>query len=71
VVFLDALANIYGMVGEPDLALPILAHSLATPAGLFVQDLRLDPAWDPLRGDARFQQLLKQYGVDETRRVSR
>jgi serine/threonine-protein kinase len=71
VVFLGALAKIYGMVGEPDRALPILAHSLATPGGLFVQSLRLHPEWDPLRGDARFQQLLKQYGVDETRHVSR
>ena len=59
VALLGALARIYVMVGEPDLALPILAHSLATPGGLCVNELRLHPDWDPLRSDPRFQQLIE------------
>jgi len=25
-------------------------------------ELRLEPVWDPLRGDARFQQMLAKFG---------
>jgi tetratricopeptide (TPR) repeat protein len=60
---LNDLAQIYVMVGEFDLALPIIQHSLATPAGLFAGDLRFDPVWDPIRGDPRFQNLLAQPDV--------
>ncbi len=58
---LNALAGIYTMLGEADLALPLIEHSLATPGGLEVQWLRFDPAWDPLRSDPRFKQLLEKY----------
>ena len=59
---LSGLARIYALVGEPNLALPILEHSLATPGGLLVEYVRISPSWDRLRGDPRFQQLLKKYG---------
>jgi tetratricopeptide (TPR) repeat protein len=58
---LGGLAAIYVMVGEPNLALPIIEHSLATPGGMLVEQVRISPVWDGLRGDARFQQLLKKY----------
>lgn len=57
---LTHLAEIYVMVGEFDLALPIIQHSLASPAGLFASDLRFDPVWDPIRVDPRFLKLLEQ-----------
>lgn len=44
--------------------MPLLAKALATP-GIGEQYspvmLWLDPYWDPIRRDARFQALLKQY----------
>jgi len=54
----------YAQAGRPDLAVPLLAKALATrgiggdysPVMLW-----LDPYWDPIRKDARFQALLRQY----------
>ncbi|MBA3832591.1 MAG: hypothetical protein H0X34_12000 [Chthoniobacterales bacterium] len=57
---LTHLAEIYVTVGERDLALPIIQHSLASPAGLFASELRFDPVWDPIRADARFLNLMQQ-----------
>jgi TolB-like protein/Flp pilus assembly protein TadD len=55
-------ARIHMMCGDADTALSLLERSLQTPAGITVNELRLDPIWDPLRGDARFQQLLAKFG---------
>ena len=52
------LAQIYTSVGEKDLALQLLEHSLKTPHGITVPALKIDPAWDPLREDPRFKQLI-------------
>jgi hypothetical protein len=35
---------------------------LQTPSGITIQELRLDPVWDALRGNPRFQQMLKKFG---------
>jgi tetratricopeptide (TPR) repeat protein len=63
-------ARIYAMLGDADHAVPILAQMLTAPSDLHVHALRLEPEWDSLRADPRFQQLLKQYGADETMRTS-
>jgi len=52
------LAQIYAWTGENDAALELLERSLITPAGVTVSSLKLNPVWDPLRGDARFQALI-------------
>jgi TolB-like protein/cytochrome c-type biogenesis protein CcmH/NrfG len=53
-----SLAQIYAWVGEKDQALQLVDHLLQTPNGVTVSMLKLDPMWDPLRGDPRFQALI-------------
>ena len=53
-----ALAQIYAWTGENDSAFELLERSLTTPAGVTVSSLKLNPVWDPLRSDARFQALI-------------
>ncbi|HEY4639691.1 MAG TPA: hypothetical protein VIG87_07200, partial [Candidatus Udaeobacter sp.] len=54
-----ALAQIYAWTGENDAALELLEQSLSTPAGVTVSSLKLNPIWDPLRSDGRFQALIE------------
>jgi TolB-like protein/Flp pilus assembly protein TadD len=55
------LAKIYTWTGETDHALQLLDHSLSTPSGITVSSLKLDPVWDPLRSDPRFQALIDKH----------
>jgi TolB-like protein/Tfp pilus assembly protein PilF len=56
-----SLAQIYAWVGENDQALGLIDRSLQTPNGVTVSMLKLDPMWDPLRNDPRFQALVDKY----------
>jgi TolB-like protein/Flp pilus assembly protein TadD len=56
-----ALAEIYSWVGEHDEAFRLLDHLLTVPNGLTVPMVKLDPVWDPLRKDPRFQALIDKY----------
>ena len=53
--------------GDRETALKLLDRSLETPYGMTVHELRLDPMWDALRGDPRFQQLLVKHGAHSDR----
>ena len=53
-----ALAQIYAWTRENDAAFELLERSLITPAGVTVSSLKLNPIWDPLRSDSRFQGLI-------------
>ena len=55
-------ARINMMCGDMETALALLDKSLQTPAGVNINELRLDPIWDPLRQDARFQRMLAKFG---------
>src|SRR5437867_4906995 len=55
------LAQIYAWTGETDQALQLIDRSLSTPNGVTVPFLALDPMWDPLRDDPRFQALIDRY----------
>jgi TolB-like protein/Flp pilus assembly protein TadD len=55
------LAQIYAWTGEFEEAFRLLDHLLVIPNGLNVPMLKLDPAWDPLRKDPRFQALIDKY----------
>ncbi len=52
------LARIYTMVGEADTAVSRLEYLLSIPGWLTPAWLRIDPAWDPLRGNPRFERLV-------------
>lgn len=55
-------ARIHMMCGDLDTAFAVLDRSLQTPSGITIHELRLDPVWDPLRSDPRFQQTLSKFG---------
>jgi len=57
------LAQIYAWTGETDQALQLIDRSLSTPNGVTVPFLALDPMWDPLRDDPRFQALIDRYAT--------
>lgn len=53
-IVLQALAQVYTWTGEKDLALETIEKVVAMPGYLSYGYLRWDPAWEPLRDDARF-----------------
>jgi len=55
------LAQIYAWTGESDEAFRLLDHLLVVPNGITVPSLKLDPVWDPLRKDQRYQALIDKY----------
>jgi TolB-like protein len=59
-----ALAQIYAWTGESDEAFRLIDHLLGVPNGLAISMLKLDPAWDPLRKDPRFQALIDKYAAN-------
>jgi TolB-like protein/Flp pilus assembly protein TadD len=56
-----SLAQIYALTGETDEAFPLIDHLLSVPNGLTIAVLKLDPIWDSLRKDPRFQALIDKY----------
>ena len=52
------LAVIYAGVGEKDLALEQLRIASSIPGYLSYGSLRLDPLWDPLRGNPDFEKIV-------------
>jgi serine/threonine protein kinase/Tfp pilus assembly protein PilF len=63
-VVIETLAQVAAQMGEPDRAIAALRKALSTPSRttppFTPAKLRLDPMWDPLRGDPRFQELCKE-----------
>ena len=63
----ENMAAIYALLGDADHAIPILQRLRQIPYGFAITPgmLRLDPVWDQIRNDPRFQEL-----AAETRRES-
>jgi TolB-like protein/class 3 adenylate cyclase/Tfp pilus assembly protein PilF len=55
-----ALAQVQAQTGDMDAAIAALPHLLEVPNGITVGNLRIDPVWDPLRKDPRFQKLVAE-----------
>jgi serine/threonine protein kinase/Flp pilus assembly protein TadD len=55
----ETMASIYALLGDADHAIPILKRLLQIPYGGSITPalLRLDPIWDQIRNDPRFQKL--------------
>jgi TolB-like protein/class 3 adenylate cyclase len=54
----ETMARIYALLGDADHAIPILKRLLEMPnGGITPALLRLDPVWDQIRNDPRFQKL--------------
>ena len=55
---LEQRARVAVQAGEKDLAIQQLAISAQDPIGVNYGDLKLNPIWDPLRGDPRFEKIV-------------
>lgn len=58
----EDVARAYVALGDVDRAIPLLERALGVPGVevLTVAYLRLDPSWDPIRKDPRFQKLCEE-----------
>jgi serine/threonine protein kinase len=58
----ETMADIYALLGDADHAIPILKRLLQIPYGgaITTAQLRLDPVWDQIRNDPRFQELVSE-----------
>jgi TolB-like protein/Tfp pilus assembly protein PilF len=59
---MESVAQVYAILGEKDRAIEVLDGLLSRPSGMTVETLKINPIWDPLRNDPRFQTLLTKYG---------
>ncbi len=65
------LAQIYAQLGDAEMAVRHLPRLLQTTASeINLSMLKLDPIWDPIRGDPRFQRLLANTLPDDAARMS-
>jgi TolB-like protein/Tfp pilus assembly protein PilF len=55
----ESMAEIYALLGDADHAIPILKRLLQiqSAAAITTAFLQIDPIWDPIRNDPRFQEL--------------
>src|SRR5205807_10213052 len=58
----EEMAAIYALLGNADEAIPILKRWIQVPSATSITPalLRIDPIWDPIRNDPRFQELVTE-----------
>ena len=59
----QTLAEIYAIFGDAGGAISVLDGLLQRPSTVTVAVLKINPVWDPIRKDPRFQALLDKYGA--------
>jgi TolB-like protein len=57
------VAEVHAILGDNGRAIEILDRLLSRPSAVTVPGLKVNPIWDPLRSDPRFQGLIDKYGV--------
>ncbi|HEY1583454.1 MAG TPA: hypothetical protein VGF73_10190 [Chthoniobacterales bacterium] len=64
VFYLERLARVEAQVGEVGAAIEHLDRLMSSSGGetVSIASLRIDPVWDSIRADPRFQALLTNYG---------
>jgi TolB-like protein/Tfp pilus assembly protein PilF len=59
----SGVAEVHAILGDNGRAIEILDGLLSRPSGVTVQNLKVNPVWDSLRNDPRFQVLIDKYGA--------
>jgi len=59
----EGVAQVHAILGDNDRAIEILDGLLSRPSAVTTQTLKINPIWDPLRGDPRFEALMQKYGA--------
>jgi hypothetical protein len=59
----EGVAEVYCIVGENGRAIEVLDGLLSRPSNITVPGLTVDPIWDPLRKEPRFQALIDKYSA--------
>jgi hypothetical protein len=59
------LAHIYTVVGEHEAALDQIEYLLTNPSWISAPFLEMDPRWNPLRDNPRFQTLLEEHETSQ------
>src|SRR6476659_3975234 len=57
------VAEVYAVLGQNDRAIAILDGLHSRPSSVTAEVLKVNPVWDPLRSDPRFQALIDKYGA--------
>jgi TolB-like protein/Tfp pilus assembly protein PilF len=60
---MTGVAEVYATLGDKDRAIEILDGLLNRPSSVTAELLKVNPIWDPLRSDPRFQGLIGKYGA--------
>ena len=65
--YLERLARVEAQVGETQSAIDHLEQLMSSSGGetVSIATLRIDPVWDPIRADPRFQALLTRYSSNK------
>ncbi len=56
-------ARILARLGEADVAFPLIERLLSEPSVFSVHELRLNPDFDPIRGDPRYAAVVQRFGA--------